>query len=127
MSTRAFDAALAAAWGVVAFLLLWLLAYGLAAAHDGPSHVDQFYATWMQPDTGRKHSCCNKLDCAPHATRLRNGVWQVQHKGQWLEIPENKLEHNYADERLTPDGQSHVCIREAYVPVVLCAVLGAGA
>lgn len=89
-----------------------------------PEHAglhDEFYKGWMRPDNPRM-SCCNVQDCAPveHVER-RNGQWWMQRTtdGEWLEIPDQKIERN----RDTPDGRSHMCSSGS---LVFCAVIGTG-
>lgn len=100
-----------------------------AKAHEGMDAVSRFYAGWMRPDLGRVSSCCNNEDCRAVPTRRIAGAWQFQTAGQWWDIPEKVLEHNYEDAKDSPDGQSHVCFHfyeEAQIMYVFCAVLGSG-
>ena len=65
-------------------------------------------------------------DCYPTATKFEHGRWFFRHResGNWMMMPEGRLEHNQPDPRESPDGQSHVCAD--YMGRVICAVLGPG-
>lgn len=102
----------------------------LAEEHDHGAlgAAGEFYAKWQMPNSGnpRHQSCCNKLDC--YATAIKNvgGTWfgRVRETGNWVVIPDSKLEELQPDERESPDGQSHMCASPT--GNVYCAVRGTG-
>lgn len=73
------------------------------------------YSKWKMPDQlthdgKRQYSCCNSIDCAPRASRFKDGHWFVQFEGRWLEVPDQKVE-NYRDDAWDPgDHMGHACI-----------------
>ena len=50
-------------------------------------------------------SCCHDKDCEPSASKFVSGKWYAQRNGEWIEVPNQKVE----TERDSPDGQSHYC------------------
>jgi len=120
---------------VLAVLLIAFGALGQEPHHDENFHAagdvpihERFYSTWMVPPL-RNSSCCNKKDCYPTQFRQVGGTWFAMRKedGEWIAIPEERLEHNQADPEESPDGQSHVCMRAPGMDnMVFCAVLGSG-
>jgi hypothetical protein len=108
---------------------VWLIQHE-GHAQDLPLH-DTFYSTWLMPNghDERKYSCCNEKDCYPTPIQLKDGKYYARRRedGEWIEIPEGKLEQNQDDPRESPDYQSHACIAPPHLGhVVYCATLGAG-
>ncbi len=99
----------------------------LVQAHAHEGIVGDFYASWMRPYASmgqprRTISCCHQKDC--HAAEVKRGVegWSFKGpQGNWISIPEERLENNQPDPRDSPDGLSHVCYTGW---VVVCAILG---
>jgi hypothetical protein len=116
--------------GVALMVLGAIPAYPHDASHAKTATeaaVFDFYATWMRPP-GRSYSCCNMNDCHVVEIKREGGRYSFLDRLSfgaplWREIPEDRLEHNAADPRESPDGSSHVCFNSMYV---LCAVLGSG-
>lgn len=109
--------------------LLFLMSAYCARAAEGHTHegaVGKFYQSWMMPDN-RGVSCCHDQDCAPAASRLVNGKWEAERDGEWVQIPDQKVE----TERDSPDGRSHLCGKRYSAfgnggVAVFCFVPGAG-
>lgn len=106
--------------------------------HTGHPPQDQaihekFYSDWLRPDENmrtdgaRVHSCCNNKDCAPVDAvehKADGTIWMLRHADQrWILVPPEKLEHNYSDQRQSPDIRAHMCSSGI---AVFCAVLGGG-
>ena len=117
----------------MSLMVLTLLSVGTATSHDlsaakTPTEeaVFGFYLTWKRMPE-RAMSCCGNEDCHIVQVQKTNGKWyfldRFTNSSGWREIPEERLEHNAADPRESPDGNSHVCFTPNYV---LCAVLGSG-
>lgn len=95
---------------------------------------DQFYSKWNMPDMRdstdhRYASCCNKIDCYPTAFKKEGDTWYARQRetGNWIAVPESKIEQNYLDMNESPDGQSHVCMSSpATGSRVICATIGSG-
>ncbi len=109
--------------------LLLLLLLTSAYAHDMPTNAEEartyaFYKSWKRPPD-RMMSCCGGEDCHAVDVKQENGHWAFFDKlqGLWRRIPDDRLEHNFADARESVDGRNHVCYNTMYV---LCAVLGSG-
>jgi hypothetical protein len=97
--------------------------------HEHQSIAGQFYATWLRPNGGhpRTWSCCSSKDCYQTVIKRQGGHWYAQRRedGQWIPIPDEKLEHLQIDPRESPDGQSHVCAPPPWDGNgVYCAVIG---
>ena len=92
---------------------------------------ERFYSTWMRPDNPSV-TCCNLQDCYPTEFKLVGQTWFAKRRedGQWVPIPEERLEHNRTDRTPaeSPDGRSHVCMEPPFYGVynVWCAILGFG-
>jgi hypothetical protein len=86
---------------------------------------ERFYSTWMQPDH-RDISCCHNQDCKPAASKFQFGHWWAKQEkdNEWVPIPDGKVEQ----ERDSPDGRSHLCMRRNRIGQysVYCFVRGAG-
>lgn len=111
--------------------LLFILATTPAMTQEHrhpPEHAAlhlEFYDRWMRPDN-RSVSCCNRVDCAPvKEARRINGVWMMEREsdGEWMTVPDSKIENYRDDARDSPDGRTHMCSAAA---MVFCAVLGSG-
>lgn len=113
-----------------ALVLLVLISTAQAEEHDhGKLGIaGEFYSKWKVPEDGKARwkSCCNRLDCYATAIQNKGGIWYGRHRetGAWVVIPNGRLEENASDERITPDGQSHMCANPN--GVVFCAVRGEG-
>lgn len=121
--------------GVVVLIALCALLINVLAVRGEEPHdhskmgaAGEFYAKWNMPANGqpRNNSCCNLHDC--YATAIKNigGTWFGRHRetGRWVVIPDSKLEELQPDERVSPDGQSHMCA--STTGNVYCAVRGDG-
>lgn len=114
-----------------AFLLLCVLPARAEEPHDHAAlgSAGELYARWKMPNGGRERtqSCCNLNDC--YATAIKNvaGVWFARKRetGQWIPIPDSKLEELQIDEVVSPDGQSHLC-SPPHNNNVYCAMRGDG-
>lgn len=111
-------------------IALWpFIARGQEHNHDDAA--GKFYQTWMMPNGNpnlpRSGMCCNKKDCYQTAVKKSGNTWYAQRRedGQWIPIPEHRLEHNQPDARESPDGHNHVCMPPPQNGMsVFCAVLG---
>jgi hypothetical protein len=106
-------------------MLLWAH-YARPKSSTPMKGLGKFYQSWKMPDN-RAASCCNDEDCAPSASRLVNGKWEAQRDGEWVSIPEHKIE----TERDSPDGRSHLCGKRYNVfgkggVTVFCFIAGSG-
>lgn len=117
---------------VLAFLIVLLACMARAEEHQHPPQDaqihEQFYSTWFMPDNPLK-SCCNKIDCYPTVFEKTGGQWYARRRedGKMIRVPPEKLEHNTATPRDSPDGRSHACMPGLNHPdagTVFCAALG---
>lgn len=79
--------------------------------HEGQSEaVDLFYSTWTRPPN-RTVSCCNRLDCYQTTVKRLGNVTLARQRetGEYIQIPEDRIEQNYYDARVSPDGHAHLC------------------
>lgn len=120
---------LAGALVVMGAILVFLYSVKISVAQEHRGHPaqdqaihDKFYSTWTMPDIPHV-SCCHDQDCAPVASKFEGGVWFAMKDGQWIKIPDRKIERN----RDTPDGRSHLCGRWFGSDFsVFCFISGAG-
>jgi hypothetical protein len=72
------------------------------------------------------HSCCHDQECKPAASKFELGHWWAKQEdgNEWVPIPDGKIEQ----ERDSPDGRSHLCMRRIKLGQysVYCFVRGAG-
>ena len=99
-------------------------ARGAAQGNHGEGHdaLHHWYET-LRDRNGR--SCCNRRDCRPTRSRVRNGNVEVMVDGIWAVVPPEKILPVPS-----PDSGSHVCAmpRPNAYPLghVFCVVLGPG-
>lgn len=117
----------------VAVFALFIFLSVTAFAQDPHDHTllgdaGKFYSEWKIPNGGqlRWKSCCNQQDCHETQVRMVSGKWQFKswrYNGAWRDLPEEVIEHNQPDPRISPDGKAHVC-----EPPVgpICAVIPGG-
>lgn len=112
---------------VMAWLLLFMSSINFSYAHDHPTQDapihERFYKTWMMPDNP-SISCCHERDCYPTEARKTLTGWEAKRRedGQWLRIPESKIERN----RDNPDGRNHLCAPPPDGDRVYCFTIGGG-
>ena len=102
-----------------------LVLYVSAAAQEGNYGVGHerwhqgFYSRLKRND-GRG-SCCSLMDCRPTQSRAVNGHYEVKVEGEWVAVPEDKI-----NKVIAPDGGAHVCAPRqvgANKGVLYCVVL----
>jgi hypothetical protein len=100
MRRREFIAALGSALSV--FLCLG------AAAQDGYHGVghdkwhQDFYAALRRNDGGGP--CCGMMDCRPTQSRMVGDHYEVKVDGEWVPVPNDKI-----NKVVAPDRGTHVC------------------
>lgn len=92
----------------IAFVICILASAVVAQeSHMDLYHADPRYDAWikslMRPDT--KTSCCSLNDCVVTTAEQRNGVWWVNVRGHWREVPPDKV----VQTPLSIDGEAWVC------------------
>lgn len=112
---------------IIGLLLALWLGLNCGAAFSEEHHPqdihERFYSTWKMPDAPNV-SCCHNEDCSPAASKFEGGRWFAMRDGEWIRIPEAKIER----ERDSPDGRSHLCGRRSPgLFTVFCFIRGGGA
>ncbi len=116
-------------WGAVILVIAKLLTPAKAEEHSHDDEAGKFYSTWNRPDVRHENgdryaSCCNRHDCYATAFKQVGETWFAKHRetGEWIVVPNKRIEQNHHDLRESPDGRSHICASAG--KVVFCAVLG---
>jgi len=102
----------------VAAILLAAMA-PLTARAAPPPNADPALSPWFESlRTKNGLSCCGEADCRRYQVRIENGHYAIHHRGEWVEVPDDAVDHSRTD---NPTGDYIACVVPNRTPaLVLC-------
>jgi hypothetical protein len=84
----------------------WLALIGLLALTPGPIQAHDIYSHLVNP---MGESCCNGIDCQPARYRLRASGVEMLVYGQWIAVPDDKIQYRALPGDTGETGGGHWC------------------